>query len=208
MPEKNIKTIRNPARTRRRILDAAIAEFAANGFAGARVDAVARRARTNKRMLYHYFKDKRGLFRAAFHQKIADRMVVAEKYPDAPGDRMAAWFLATCADAEWVRMMGWESLQNSTDTAVDEASRRKLARQVIARIRRLQQPGGHFNASLNPAYSLLAMMSLSAFPQAFPQMTRLIAGRPVRDKSFQRGYAKFLRQLAASFQPVKKKSSK
>ena len=35
---------RNPERTRERILSAAMAEFAANGFAGARVDAIAGRA--------------------------------------------------------------------------------------------------------------------------------------------------------------------
>jgi AcrR family transcriptional regulator len=46
---------RDPGRTRRRILAAALAEFSAKGFAGARVDAIARRAKGNKRMLYHYF---------------------------------------------------------------------------------------------------------------------------------------------------------
>jgi AcrR family transcriptional regulator len=35
---------RNPERTRERILSSALQEFAANGFAGARVDAIARRA--------------------------------------------------------------------------------------------------------------------------------------------------------------------
>ena len=44
---------RNPERTRVRILSAALREFAANGFAGARVDAIARRAAINKRKLYH-----------------------------------------------------------------------------------------------------------------------------------------------------------
>src|ERR1039458_1060586 len=52
---------RNPKRTRERILSAALQEFAANGFAGARVDAIARRAAINKRMLYHYFGDKEHL---------------------------------------------------------------------------------------------------------------------------------------------------
>src|SRR5450432_2914601 len=46
---------RNPGRTRERILSAALKEFAAKGFAGARVDTIARRAAINKRMLYHYF---------------------------------------------------------------------------------------------------------------------------------------------------------
>ena len=50
-------TARNPERTRARIRSAALKEFAAHGFAGARVDVIARRAAINKRMLYHYFGD-------------------------------------------------------------------------------------------------------------------------------------------------------
>jgi AcrR family transcriptional regulator len=55
---------RDPAATRQRILDAATAEFARLGLGGARVDAIAARAKANKRMLYHYFGGKRDLFLA------------------------------------------------------------------------------------------------------------------------------------------------
>ena len=44
------------------ILEAATREFAENGMGGARVDAIAERAGTNKRMLYHYFGDKEQLY--------------------------------------------------------------------------------------------------------------------------------------------------
>lgn len=46
-----------------RILAAAAAEFAARGYAGARVDRIARRARVNKAMLYYHFDSKQGLYR-------------------------------------------------------------------------------------------------------------------------------------------------
>ncbi|MBI3401115.1 MAG: TetR/AcrR family transcriptional regulator [Acidobacteria bacterium] len=46
-----------------RILAAAALEFAERGFAGARVDRIARRARVNKAMLYYHFKSKDGLYR-------------------------------------------------------------------------------------------------------------------------------------------------
>lgn len=55
---------RDPVATRQRILDAATQEFARLGFGGARVDAIARRARANKRMIYHYFGNKNRLFLA------------------------------------------------------------------------------------------------------------------------------------------------
>ena len=59
------KVRRNPERTRSRILDAAIEEFATKTLDGARVDAIAARAGVNKRMLYHYFGNKEALFVAA-----------------------------------------------------------------------------------------------------------------------------------------------
>lgn len=48
--------------TRARILDAAIAEFASNGFNGARVDVICKQAKANPRMIYHHFGDKEGLY--------------------------------------------------------------------------------------------------------------------------------------------------
>jgi AcrR family transcriptional regulator len=59
---------RRPDATRRRILDAATNEFAAKGLAGARVNEIARRARINKRMLYHYFGGKEALWLAVLEE--------------------------------------------------------------------------------------------------------------------------------------------
>ncbi len=51
-------------RARADILDVAAAEFAEYGFAGARVDEIAAKTQTSKRMMYYYFGDKEGLFTA------------------------------------------------------------------------------------------------------------------------------------------------
>lgn len=75
------KVSRNPQRTHAMILDAATEEFAAHGFGGARVDAIAARARTNKRMLYHYFGDKEGLYLAVLEVTYA-AIRNAEKHLD------------------------------------------------------------------------------------------------------------------------------
>src|SRR6186997_1313474 len=50
------------------ILNAAAIEFAERGFAGARVDRIAKRARVNKAMLYYHFKSKQGLYRTLLRQ--------------------------------------------------------------------------------------------------------------------------------------------
>jgi TetR/AcrR family transcriptional regulator len=68
-PDRDRK--RDPERTRAAILDAAVQEFSQKGYAGARVDAIAKRARINKRMLYHYFGGKDGLYLAVLEASYA-----------------------------------------------------------------------------------------------------------------------------------------
>jgi AcrR family transcriptional regulator len=55
---------RDPERTSASILAAAVKEFTEKGYAGARIDAIALRSGANKRMIYHYFGDKEGLYLA------------------------------------------------------------------------------------------------------------------------------------------------
>src|SRR6266567_1252858 len=59
---------RDPERTRQEILDVALSEFARNGYAGARVDEIAARTRTTKRMIYYYFASKEQLYIAALER--------------------------------------------------------------------------------------------------------------------------------------------
>ena len=53
---------RNAEITQQRLIDTAAEMIAELGIAGLRVDEVARRARVNKRMIYHYFGSKKGLW--------------------------------------------------------------------------------------------------------------------------------------------------
>lgn len=50
--------------TKARILDAALDEFGAHGFAGARIEEIAARTDTTKRMLFYYYESKQGLYAA------------------------------------------------------------------------------------------------------------------------------------------------
>ena len=60
--------VRDPERTRRRLLQAAEKDFAAHGFAGARIARIARAAGVNQRMLYHYFGSKEGIWEAVYRE--------------------------------------------------------------------------------------------------------------------------------------------
>ena len=192
---------RNPKRTRARILSAALKEFAAKGFAGARVDAIARRAAINKRMLYHYFGDKEGLFRAVLRRKIAERQAWAENLSGDPAESLPFWFEATCKDADWVRLLEWEALQNHPEKVIDEPQRLAAVADGLKRIRQ-QQARGQISGEFDPCHVMLAMRSLTMFPVAFPQLTKLIMGRSVSDLRFQKERVAFLRQFAAAFQPA------
>jgi TetR/AcrR family transcriptional regulator len=192
---------RNPERTRERILSAALQEFAANGFAGARVDAIARRAAINKRMLYHYFGNKEHLFREVLRRKIAERQASAEGLSGDPAESLPFWFKLSCKDADWVRLLEWEALQDADNQLIDGTGRRALATRALGRIRK-QQALGYLSGAFEPGHLLLAMRSLTTFPMAFPQLTRLFTNRSVSDPHFQKQYAEFLKKFAAAFQPA------
>jgi TetR/AcrR family transcriptional regulator len=71
-PRVRLGSRRRPAESRAAILQAAIAEFARNGMAGARTDAIARSAGVNKALLYYYFADKETLYGAALDHAFGD----------------------------------------------------------------------------------------------------------------------------------------
>src|SRR5947207_14623483 len=55
-----------------RIVAAAREEFARRGFAGARVEQIARRAGVNKQLLFYYYHSKRGLFQAVLAEAASE----------------------------------------------------------------------------------------------------------------------------------------
>lgn len=62
---KEPQRTQDPEGVKRNILEIASEEFALNGLAGARIDEIAARTRTSKRMIYYYFGGKEGLYIAA-----------------------------------------------------------------------------------------------------------------------------------------------
>ncbi len=195
------RATRNPERTRERILAAAMREFAAHGFAGARVDAITRRSRCNKRMLYHYYRNKAGLFQAVLHQKIVERMARVEEAAMGRESELPVWFAQNCRDTDWVRLLGWESLQASGDQVQNEPERRRYCRWMVDRIRQ-KQADGRLRNDVSAIHLQMVLLSLTMFPLAMPQLTRLVTGYSPQDPKFQRDYAQFLETIASSFRPA------
>lgn len=193
------KAGRNPQQSQQRILEAALQEFAAKGFAGARVDVIARRARINKRMLYHYFGDKEGLFREVLRRKIADRLAWLASAPEDPAELLPAWFQLAFRDREWVQLLEWEALQWGDKKVIDEEQRLEVVAGALERLRR-QQAAGLLDPELDAGQLLLSMMALTAYPMAFPQLARFATGLSVSDEAFQKQREDFLRTFARKLQ--------
>lgn len=70
---------RDAEATKARILEAAKREFAKNGLGGARVDVISEKARANKRMIYHYFGSKEGLFQTVLENAYIDIRTAEQK---------------------------------------------------------------------------------------------------------------------------------
>jgi TetR/AcrR family transcriptional regulator len=89
-PESHRGSRRQPEASRNAILNAALAEFAQEGLAGARVDAIAEAAGVNKALLYYYFRDKDTLYAATldrFFAPLHDRIMVVLQEPGTAGER-------------------------------------------------------------------------------------------------------------------------
>jgi TetR/AcrR family transcriptional regulator len=188
-------------------LSAALKEFAAKGFSGARVDVISRRAAINKRMLYHYFGNKEHLFREVVRRKMAERQAWAENLSGDPAETLSFWFKAACKDPDWVRLFEWEALRGERQKVIDEKQRRAAMARGLERIRQ-RQARGLISPEFDPRHVMLTMRSLTMFPVAFPQLTRFIMGCSVTDPKFQRERAEFLSQFAAAFRPAQSKRLK
>jgi TetR/AcrR family transcriptional regulator len=86
-----------------RLLDAAATEFATRGFAGARVDRIAHRARVNKAMLYYYFQSKAGLYRALLERTFATANARVNEIAIAPLPPQEKIDRAIAAMADFIR---------------------------------------------------------------------------------------------------------
>ena len=118
-PQRGIT--RDPERTRGAILAAATQEFSTNGLTGARVDAIAQRARVNKRMIYHYFGDKDGLYLAvleATYGSIRAAELDLHLTDRDPVDGMRKLVLFTwryfLAHPEFLSLLGTENLHKAS----------------------------------------------------------------------------------------------
>lgn len=113
---------RDSAATKERLLDAASAEFAAHGLAGARVDRIAEAANANKQRIYAYFGNKEQLFDAVIERVLAVGTETvhfdAEDLPEVAGQI----FDDLVAHPHLMRLLSWKLLERPGATDQEAAT--------------------------------------------------------------------------------------
>jgi AcrR family transcriptional regulator len=111
------KRLRDPIRTKAKLLAAGVKLFARQGFHGVSVDEIVAAAACNTRMLYHYFGDKESLYVAVLHT-VYQRLEQVEMKP-VPDDAktadkiramMARYFDFLADNPDFVNLLLWENL--------------------------------------------------------------------------------------------------
>ena len=170
-------------RTREQIMAAAQKEFAEHGFAGARTDAIARRARVNERMIFYCFDSKEGLYRAVLKQKMAEKAALIEPDEDFTTGLIKG-FSTICNDLDSMRMWQWEALDKSSRKLVAEEERRAFFQAEVARLRRAKA-NGTLPVDADVEMLFLVSIALRAFPLLLPQAVSLVTGMDPLDPEFQ-----------------------
>jgi TetR/AcrR family transcriptional regulator len=191
---------RDPERTRSRILDAARTEFSAHGYAGARVDRIAGAAGVNKRMLYHYFGNKRELYRMVYARQVEAHGARVDENPTDPIDALPYWYDEVSRDVEWTRLLGWEALTEESLGSVGAEALRRNYDGAVGWVRDAQARG-LISAELDPELYLLMTIAVNMFPLGFPQITRSVTGMSPTDDAFRERWRTFLVEFGKHLRP-------
>lgn len=161
----------DPERTRQDILAAAHDEFVEHGLAGARVDAIAARTNTVKRMIYYYFGSKEGLYRAVLEQayaaiRSAEAALELDRLPPAEAIRRITEFTFDYHNANpgFVRLMTIENINQGRFVA--ETAARSINSAIVQTIAAILNRGvadGTFRPGLNPVDVHMMITALSFF---------------------------------------------
>jgi TetR/AcrR family transcriptional regulator len=184
---------RDAERTRHRIVDAALAEFAEKGAAGARVRSIAERAGVNSQLISYYFGGKEGLYQEVvrgWHQR--EDTIGAQQLSLA--DLVIAYLDTGFDQPEFMRIFLWEGLTGGAfpDVAADGDGEDPDVTAL-----RERQAAGELAEDLDPAYVLLLFMAAVLTPWAMPQTIERICGVKAESEEFRTRFAQQLRLIAA-----------
>jgi AcrR family transcriptional regulator len=163
------------ARTKQRLLDSAVVEFAEFGPAGARVARIAQRAGINKERIYQYFGSKEALFIAVLDaelQRFAAALPIDAADPGDLGAYAAQVFDYHHRHPHVARLLAWEGLQHQESFA-SEGERTGHYDANVAVLARAQASGA-LPDDVPAAQLVYAVLALSASWFILPQLGRML----------------------------------
>jgi AcrR family transcriptional regulator len=179
----------------KRILEAAVDEFAEYGFAGARVDRIASNARVSPRSLYYHFGNKHDLYLAVHKQLRAEHST--DFLQRASTDSLPERLLANVELAarqrwhKWARLMMWESLQPVGIPRDNEPVNGDILTLQVAREK------GEIDPSLDVSMLALAFTAITFFPWIMPGEVKRTVGLNPTEPEFLRRQAELVNTLVA-----------
>ena len=199
---------RDPDATRQRILQAAIHEFSLKGYGGARVDAICKRARSNPRMIYHYFEDKDGLYVSVLEHVLGElRQAELKLQVDhvAPLTGMLELFAFIHAHfgahPELIPLLSGENLLRAR--FLRRSSKAPIvASPLIELIARLLERGvkaGVFRAGIDPLQLYVTMVALSYFHRSNAHTLSVLFRTDLLDPAWQAEQKRNADQMLARF---------
>jgi AcrR family transcriptional regulator len=176
-------------RTRAALLDAAMEEFAAKGFAGARVRDIAQRAGVGKDLIAYHFGGKDGLYLAVQQAWLRREDGFAD--PALPlGELLARYLHEALADPRPLRLLAWRGLASPGDTPPDGSPAAEDLRGTSDR-----QQRGELPADVEPAVLRMVLFAVVAAPVIFPGQAGKLFGTATSAPEFEARYAVGLQRL-------------
>ena len=162
--------------TRRRLKEAATAEFAERGLAGTTMTRIAARAGINKERLYSYYGDKDALWAVVLTdelERLASAVELSGVGLEDIGGFAGATFDYHAAHPQLGRLLQWEGLTRGP--AADAIRRAAHYRDKVARFAQAQREG-LLDTGLDPGHLVFALIALAAWWQTVPQLAEMITG--------------------------------
>ncbi|MBN3005724.1 TetR family transcriptional regulator [Chromobacterium alkanivorans] len=163
--------------TKRRILEAAVTEFARLGPDGTTVERIAKSAGVNKERIYNYFGDKRALFSAVLRcelAKVARAVPVTSLTAEEIGEYAGRAYDYHCEHPELSRLMRWEGLTFDGEVP-DETQRQEHYGYKVQAVAEGQRQG-KITRALEPDHLAFLILALAGWWSAVPQVARMLTG--------------------------------
>ena len=199
---------RDAERTRREILETATREFADRGYAGARVDEIAGRTRTTKRMIYYYFGGKEQLFVAVLERAYtAIRQAEQDVDVDHLDPRAAIRRLAELtfdhheSHPDFIRLVSIENIHRAEHIARSDAIAKlnTPAIDLIARILERGRAEGVFRRDVDAVDLHMLISSFCVFRVANRHTFATIFGRDLTDAQLRDRYRTMLGDMVVDY---------